>query len=141
MADFTRDPIEAEHIPTYEAHRLVHSSQQIYTSAGGALDIVTDNIFGYRNALKVHWMELDISASNASYNHVVTMEFPAGHEYENHIYLIKDTFAGSATNLHQVLYAGAGGITVPAGAIFRLVATNSVALATFKFHILFEVMR
>lgn len=141
MADFTRDPSEDEHVPTYEAHRLVHSAQQVYTSAGGALDVVTDNLFGYRNALKVHWMELDISASNASYDHVVTMEFPAGHEYENHKYLVKDTFAGIATNLHSVLYAGTGGVVVPAGAIFRLVATDSVVDATFAFHFLFEVMR
>jgi hypothetical protein len=68
------------------------------------------------------------------------MEFPAGHEYENHIYLVKDTFAGIATNLQTVLYGGLGGVAVPNGAIFRLTATNSTNLATFKFHLLYEIM-
>lgn len=140
MADFTLDPVHVEDLPTQHARRRVHSMQYTYTSSGGALDIVTGNICPGRQAIRVDWMELDISASNASYDHAVYMEFPSGHEFESHVYLVKGTFAGFATNLHTVLYGGLGGVVVPNGAIFRLTATNSTNLATFKFHLLYEIM-
>lgn len=140
MADFTKDPVHTEDLPTLHGRRRVHSAQWTYTSAGGALDIVTDNICPGRQAIRMDWLELDISASNAAYTHDVTMEFPAGHEYENHSYKVTDQFAGQATNLHQVLYGGLGGVVVPNGAIFRLTASNSVVDATFKFHMLYEIL-
>lgn len=140
MADFTKDPEHTEDLPTLHGHRRVHSMQYIYTSSGGALNIVTGNICPGRQAIRVDWMELDISASNAAYNHDVEMEFPAGHEYENHKYKVTDTFAGQAANLEQVLYGGLGGVVVPNGAIFRLTATNSAVGAVFKFHLLYEIM-
>jgi hypothetical protein len=141
MADFTADDgAHSEDLATQIGSRTVHSTQFLYTSSGGALDIVTPTITPDRQAIRVDWMEIDISASSASYNHTITMEFPAGHEYEHHQYLVAPTFAGASINLEQRLYEGTGGVVVPNGAILRLVATNSTASATFKIHMLYEII-
>jgi hypothetical protein len=140
MADFSLDPTHTEDLATLVRNRQVHSAQFLYTSAGGALDIVTPTITPGRQAIRVDWMEIDISASNAAYTHGMDMEFPAGHEYENHAYKMVDDFAGQAALLHQVIYAGGGGVVVPNGAIIRLTATNSVVDATFKVHMLYEII-
>lgn len=140
MADFTRNPVHTEDLPTLPRNRQVHSGQFSYTNSGtGALDIVTDNICPGRQAIRVDWMEIDISASNASHDWVMTMEFPAGHEYEDHSYLV-DSWAGLAANSHRVLYGGLGGVVVPNGAIFRVTCTASVDAAEYLIHYLYEII-
>lgn len=141
MGDFTKDPDHTETLPTLHGHRRAHSAQFTYTNSGtGALSIVTDGICPQRNAIRVDWMEIDISVSNASHDWLIDLAFPAGHEYENHDYLI-DSWAGLASNSHRVLYGGLGGVVVPNGAILRLECTATVNLAEYKIHYLYEILK
>jgi len=143
LGDFTVDNgSHSEDLPTIMGSRTIHSHQLSYTNEGtGALSLKSDAITPGRNAIKIYWLEIDITESNGSHDWTMHMEFPAGHEYANHEYLVNE-WSGVPSNAHQVLYgdAGGGGVVVPPGAIFHLACTGTVDAAVYKIHFLYEIL-
>lgn len=136
MPVMTRDPVEGTKMPVQQRGRYIHSVQFTYTStATGALELTTPAVAPDDHPWIAYWFEVDTENINPSANFDLHLEFPAGHEYENHSYLI-DEWTGAGAENHVVTQNTA--VPVPAGAIFRLAISAVQVDTVVKIHGLIE---
>lgn len=127
MADFIRDlngdEVEA---PVRNDNRYFKSVNFHWTASGsGAVDLTTPVVVPDDHPWWAYWFEVDTTNINPSADFALYLEWPAGHLYQGHSYLISSWTGGGAE--HHPIQPNTA-VPVPAGAILRL--TISAVLAT-----------